>query len=87
MVLQALKSDSYQSNSMSNESLDSNDQLCNKHERYVESLKKDHEKEIGQLKQEHEQDLQQLRSDMVTLLRVQESYKTKGDEQVGRPRL
>ena len=83
MVLQALKSDSYQSSQMSNESIEANDQL-NKHDRYVETLKQDHEKEIDQLKKDHEQDLQQLRSDMVTLLRVQETYKSpgSGDEQV-----
>ena len=81
MVLQALKSDSYQSSSMSNESLEMNDEL-KKLERYVETLKKEHEQEIERLNQEHEQDLEQLRSDMVTLLRVQETYKTPGDGKV-----
>lgn len=81
MVLQALKSDSYQSSSMSSESLEMNDEL-KKLERYVETLKKEHEQEIGRLNAEHEQDLEQLRSDMVTLLRVQETYKTSGEDKV-----
>ncbi|XP_028413126.1 rootletin-like [Dendronephthya gigantea] len=79
MVLQALKSDSYQSSSMSSESIEMNDEL-KKLERYVETLKKEHEQEIERLNHEHEEDLKQLRSDMVTLLRVQESYRTPEDE-------
>lgn len=81
MVLQALKSDSYQSSSMSSESLEMNDEL-KKLERYVETLKKEHEQEIERLNAEHEQDLEQLRSDMVTLLRVQETYKTSDEDKV-----
>ena len=82
MVLQALKSDSYQSSSMSNESLEMNDEL-KKLERHVDTLKKEHDEEIQALKREHEQDLDQLRSDMVTLLRVQETYKTPEEGKVG----
>jgi predicted transcriptional regulator len=75
MVLKALKSDSYQSSTMSNESLEMNDEL-KKLERHVETLKQEHQEEIERLRREHEQDLDQLRNDMVTLLRVQETYKT-----------
>ena len=82
MVLQALKSDSYQSSSMSNESLEMNDEL-KKLERYVETLKKEHEEDIERLNREHEQDLEQLRGDMMTLFRVQETYKSTDDGKVG----
>lgn len=81
MVLQALKSDSYQSSSMSSESLEMNDEL-KKLERYVETLKKEHEQEIERLNAKHEQVLEQLRSDMVTLVRVQETYKTSDEDKV-----
>lgn len=84
MVLQALKSDSYQTNPMANDSLDMNDEL-KKLERHVETLKKEHEEEISRLNEEHELALQQLRSDMVTLLQVQESYRSpvSGEDEVG----
>ena len=84
MVLQALKSDSYQTSSMPSESIEMNDEL-KKLERYVETLKKEHKQEIERLNQVHEDDLEQLRSDMVTLLRVQDSYKTPEDEKVRLP--
>jgi type II secretory pathway component PulL len=52
-----------------------NDEL-KKLERHVETVKQEHQEEIERLRREHEQDLDQLRNDMVTLLRVQETYKT-----------
>ena len=80
MVLQALKSDSYTSTSMSNDSMEANEQLQHL-EHYVETLQKDHKKEIERLNIEHEGDLEQLRKDMVTLFRVQKTYVSPDEEE------